>query len=254
MIFYFSATGNSKYVASQITSQTNEDIISITDCIKNNQFIFDVKPDERIGFITPTYFWGLPLIVNDFLSQVKFSIQGSDIPYIYHIATYGTTTGQSGRFVNNYLRKAGLSLSGRFCVKMPDTWTPMFDLSNKEKVERINQNAEKEIEEVTEKIKHRQKGDFSRGKIPLLFVKIYYPFYEKYRKTKNFTVEYTCIGCELCAKKCPVGAIEMQNNRPVWVKSKCIICLGCLHHCPKFSIQYGKNTKKHGQYINPNVK
>lgn len=43
-------------------------------------------------------------------------------------------------------------------------------------------------------------------------------------------------------------AIEMQDKRPVWVKEKCTMCLGCLHRCPKFAIQYGKNTKQHGQY------
>ena len=29
---------------------------------------------------------------------------------------------------------------------MPDTWTPIFDLSNKEKVQQINDNAELEID------------------------------------------------------------------------------------------------------------
>lgn len=38
------------------------------------------------------------------------------------------------------------------------------------------------------------------------------------------------------------------------VEDGCVMCLGCLHRCPKFAIQYGKNTKKHGQYTNPNVK
>ena len=32
------------------------------------------------------------------------------------------------------------------------------------------------------------------------------------------------------------------------------MCLGCLHRCPKFAIQYGSRTKKHGQYTNPKVK
>ena len=54
--------------------------------------------------------------------------------------------------------------------------------------------------------------------------------------------------------KCPVNAIEMKNKRPVWVKEKCVMCLGCLHRCPKFAIEYGKNTTKHGQYTHPNVK
>ena len=26
------------------------------------------------------------------------------------------------------------------------------------------------------------------------------------------------------------------------------MCLSCLHHCPKFAIQYGSRTQKHGQY------
>lgn len=34
MIFYFSATGNSQYVATRISHETNEMAISISDCIK----------------------------------------------------------------------------------------------------------------------------------------------------------------------------------------------------------------------------
>lgn len=48
--------------------------------------------------------------------------------------------------------------------------------------------------------------------------------------------------------------IEMLDGKPVWVKGKCVMCLGCLHRCPKFAIQYGENTRRHGQYTNPNVK
>ena len=45
MIFYFSATGNSKYVAEKISGQTGEKIISIVDCLKNNNFDFEVDKD-----------------------------------------------------------------------------------------------------------------------------------------------------------------------------------------------------------------
>lgn len=68
------------------------------------------------------------------------------------------------------------------------------------------------------------------------------------RQTHHFHVEDSCIGCGLCARNCPVSAIQLQDKKPVWVKEQCVMCLSCLHHCPKFAIQYGSRTKKHGQY------
>ena len=77
--------------------------------------------------------------------------------------------------------------------------------------------------------------------------------YETERKTKNLSVNKdVCVGCGVCAKKCPVGAIQMKEGRPVWKSEECEMCLGCLHRCPKFAISYGNGkTDRHGQYKNP---
>lgn len=48
MILYFSATGNSKYVASRIAEAIHDEIAAITDCIRENSFIFK---DEWIGIV-----------------------------------------------------------------------------------------------------------------------------------------------------------------------------------------------------------
>jgi len=45
-----------------------------------------------------------------------------------------------------------------------------------------------------------------------------------------------CIACTLCVKKCPVEAIEMQDNIAVIIYDKCINCGQCTDVCPTSAI------------------
>ncbi len=252
MIFYFSATGNNKYVAERIAGSANDKVVSITQSVKNCEFDFEVQENENIGFVTPTYFGGLPTVVVDFIKRLK--IKNINNNYVFHLLTFGTTTGQAHAQMKEYLKEKGLQLNGKYIVRMVDTWTPMFDLTNKAKNETILEKAERKIDKVIERIVSKENGDFNNRKIPLFGRMIYNSGYKNGKTTKNFTVDSSCISCGLCAKQCPVSAIEIKDKKPVWTKEKCACCLGCLHRCPRFSIQYGKTTRKHGQYVNPKVK
>ena len=245
MILYFSATGNCKYVGTRLVQAEEQEMLSIVDCVRNGQYSFS---DKTIGIISPTYDWGLPSIVKEFLEKASFQTE-----YLYYIATYGTTPGASGAIANKAIQNR--EIDAYYSVQMADTWTPIFDLSTSKKVAKYTKNTEAEISSIIRSVKERNKNRYMSPRIPAFITEwIAEPIYNcKVRRTINFHAEDTCIGCGLCAKKCPVNAIEMHDERPVWVKDKCVMCLGCLHRCPKFSIQYGKNTKKHGQYTNPNV-
>lgn len=247
MIYYFSATGNNKYLAEQIAQSENMQATSIQGYDGNIN-----EQDEIIGIVAPTYFWGLPKIVSGFLNQIKVE----KAKYIFYVTTYGTTPGKSYEFAREILAKRNIELSAMYSVKMPDVWTPIFDLSNKEKVNRQNQMAEKQLDDICRLIEKRAKGNFVNDRfVPKIIAKAYNSHgLKESTKTSHLHVGDTYIGCGLCAKKCPADAIEMVDGKPTWIKPECEMCLGCLHRCPKFAIQYDNKTQKHGQYRHPNTK
>ena len=150
MIFYFSATGNDQHIAKAIAAATGETTVDISKNLKEGKFIFSVQKGEMLGLVTPTYFGGLPRPVCGFLE--KLQLEADEKPYTFYIASYGITNGKTGQQTNHYLEQKGFSLDARFSIRMPNTWTPIFNLSKKEKVSKRIACAENELKKVTDKI------------------------------------------------------------------------------------------------------
>ena len=249
MIVYFSATGNSKYVAKRIARAFDDTAVSI----EKQDGSITLRENEILGIVTPVHWWQLPLPTREYLKKLNLTAAGQ--PYTFIVATCGTTPGCVFSDAERILQEKNIRLNAGFSVKMPDTWTPAFDLSDPERVARKNADAEEIIDSVIAGIESRTEGNHMKRTLPHAVRVLSEPSFDRARRTSRFYVEDTCSGCGLCARKCPVQAIRIKNRKPVWVKEQCALCLRCLHCCPNFSIQYGKKKKKkHGQYKNPHVR
>ena len=53
-----------------------------------------------------------------------------------------------------------------------------------------------------------------------------------------------CIGCKICQKVCPTGAISIDTTLEKTVykidMKKCIFCGNCVYHCPKSAVRMTK--------------
>ncbi len=130
MIFYFSGTGNSLYVAEKLHEVETGELINITDALNNKQFNYEVSDGEKIGIIFPVYYCGLPTLVSEFISQL--TIENSKKPFIYTVITCGSSIGHADKMLANLLKGKDLQLSSVFSIEMPSNYVMIYDTKDKE--------------------------------------------------------------------------------------------------------------------------
>lgn len=256
MIFYFSATGNSLYVAKRLSDKLKTKCISMAEVINTHKenYLFHVEENEEIGFVIPVYFCGLPTIVDEFLSSVKFDNLNDN--YIFLVQTYGAMNGNAATLFQEELTKYNLTLKAAFSVCTVDNYIPMFDIpKEKEELDKILQKVDEQLIKVCTSVTSHEINNImnKQGIMNTLLTKLMQRKHKNGSETALFSVEETCIGCGLCTNVCPKGVIEIRDGKPIWKTENCTLCLGCLHRCPRKAIEYGKKTKGKGRYKNPYV-
>lgn len=241
MIYYFSCTGNSQWVAQTLAKLTGDTAESIPELVKDGPSVVFATAQSKIGLVFPIYAWGVPKIVERFAKNISF--QG-DV-YEYAVCTCGDEAGNALKKLKNVF-----PYKSAWSISMPNNYIPMFDVdSDRIALEKVSAARERLLQIADSVIQGRIVYDVNAGSAAWLKTTVICPAFNAFAmRTRPFRSTDVCNGCGLCEANCPVNAIQIQQGRPVWVKRRCTQCTACINRCPQRAIEYGGSTKNKGRY------
>lgn len=266
MILYFSATGNSRYVATALAQAVGEQtLVDLRPYMKKDArpLTITLSDGESLGFVFPVHSWGMPKYLADVITKmhVKGYVAGEN--YTYMLSTCGDDVGCLPKQWSRVLQKAGVENDAAFSVSMPNTYVlfPGFDIDDSAVSDQKLAEAPAAIQRIAAQIVNREKGDFTHhGGMPGFKTRVIHPLFIRYSTSdKPFHVDANlCIGCGQCVQSCPVDNITLTQKNPCkddkympeW-HGRCLTCLACYHYCPTHAIAYGSKTQGKHFYTCP---
>ena len=243
IVFFFSGTGNSLKVAKDISKELENCEIASMAKLPNL-----TKQYDSIGFVYPTYFWGLPKKVIEFIKNIN--LENNKKAYFYAITTYGGSVGNAVyQLYELLLKKHNIKLNYGQKLQMFSNYVIIYDMSKK--INEITKKSNEKIIPIINSIKMKKNNRVN--KLTKIFEFINKDFIKKVSNMdKDYTVNDNCTGCTICEKVCPVKNIEMINNKPQY-KHHCENCIACIQFCPQKAINYKNATQNRRRYTNPEI-
>lgn len=241
MVFYFTATGNSLYIAKQF----DEKRISIPQALKSENLYFE---SDKIGIVCPVYGHEMPKMVKEFLGKVTFQTN-----YFYIILTYGALHGGASQLAEKYLKSVGKRADYIASIVMVDNFLPNFDMEEQCAIDKkIPENVTKIKADIENRVRRIEKA----GLKDKMIHKGYLAMVKHQDETvwAKFKVEDACIGCGICAKVCPANAIVIRDGKAVHTNQNCQACYACVHACPQKAVGFtipekNRNVRYRNEHI-----
>lgn len=237
MIFYFSGTGNSRWVAQELGRALGERAADICDV----EEVPGLAAEARVGVVFPIHAWGVPEPVVAFLRRMEIPRRA----FTFGVCTCGS---EAGRAMDDLSRL--IALDSAYSIVMPNNYIVAADLEAPNVVREKLEHARASIATIAAEVVERKPVcRVHEGGLATIKTRLANQGFNRFaRSTRPFRATDACIGCGLCARRCPAHAIEMRDGRPAWTRATCYQCLRCINGCPQAAIEYGKGTCGRGRY------
>ncbi len=249
MIFYFSGTGNSRFVAERIAERVSDDLVSLNELFRNGakREYFSEKP---FVFVAPIYAAMLPKVVTEFIKRVNLT--GSN--KIYFVTTLGDKSSGALKSLEKLAKFKNMELQGFEDIQMPNNYLLLSNVKTfEDSIEDIESSLDL-IDEVAQKIATEEK--FRSVKETSIVAKAMSNkaynngFYKFMAKDDGFFINEDCIRCGVCEKLCPLKNITLEFDTPQW-NGRCTHCVACISGCPSRAIEFKNKTQNRNRYFLP---
>lgn len=239
---YFSGTGNTFYVAKRLHEKLpGSDLLFLPSIGKEQLIGYD-----RIGFLFPTYWFGPPVVVLDFIKKLAINENAE----LFSVINSGGAPFLSAHILKSILTKKHLRLDNAMYVRMPDNYLIIYSV-NDEANTRTLAKAELIIAEIIDNLVNdhpiRIKPHFFGWLKPVIKL-----VGRIATRTDRFFRVSNCNGCLKCVNLCPMENIIYEDAKIIF-GHHCSGCLGCLNICPVQAINYKRKTVGKKRYFNQKI-
>ena len=204
MVLYFSATGNTRFIAEELALRLGDESLDLLKRIRQRDYS-PIRSSKPFVLCVPVYVCEMPAFISELIRNTPFEGNRD----IYFIFSSGGYSGICSTLAKRMAKKKSLNYMGSADFRMPRNYianNAYPELTEEEIRSRIDTSA-KLIPQIAELISNGQKL-VKRSKHVWLFEIIitvpFTPVWTRIRQgVKKFRADDRCIGCKKCANLCP---------------------------------------------------
>ncbi len=240
IVFYFTATGNSLFIAKQLSDSP----LSIPQELKKTDLTYEA---DEIGFVFPDYAAAVPVIVREFVEKARFKAS-----YIFSVITFGNASVNVAEWWNDWTKAKGLHNNYINTILMVDNYLPVFDMNEQIKIDKkTDENMAGIIGDISGHKDFIAPSEMGRFTKEMLQGMQDMHFSQKSEQLIKLDAD-KCIQCTTCTEVCPRGNFSLAAGG-LQISGKCEFCLACVQNCPQHALSLERERNKEARYRHPDI-
>lgn len=242
VIFYFSGTGNTWWVAKNIGRKLRESAMKVRTVSIESLTIGEanklISASDMVGFGYPIYCSDIPQNMKEFMKKIR----AEEEKKAFVFCTQESFSGDGSRVATEFLSHTHLDIQYSMHINMPNNITaavsPLgYKYSPKEQNELLKKAAER-IDKFVYYILEDIPGVVGFNKAAKALGSVQrMPYRKLYKKAKHMiSFSPKCTHCGYCESICPVDNITVTAIGNI-TYNKCIQCMRCYNYCPHTAIR-----------------